>query len=221
MTFGEAPRVGFIGDTGTGKSRAMKALVAGWLARNPGVALIGDKGGSSGFEGQKRISRSDLRLHPMAPSPRSLVFTGDLSAGLDPDLEDIAHFAWQLRSGRTGSIVVADELKWLARGGWWRKGVKWFPQCCTEGRKHDIGVAWAALSPQDAPREAIEEAGFLVVYRLAGLGVRCLADRNYLIGVPDGTLEALPGEETPPSERGRCMILRRGRPWDGRFHRFP
>lgn len=221
MRYAEAPRIGCVGDTGTGKSRAMKALTAGWLARNPGVVLACDKGGASGFEGQRRISVTDLQLHPMAAASRAVVFTGDLAAGVDPDPEEVARLAWRLRARRCGSLVVVDELKWCARAAWWKKGVRWLPQICSEGRKHDVGVLWGTQSPQDAPREAIEEAGLLVVFRLAGLGVRCLRDRNYLEGMPDGTLEGLPGEESPPAGRGRCVILRRGRAWDGRFHRFP
>lgn len=221
MQYGEAPCVGFLGDRGWGKSRAMKAAARGWLARNPGVVLALDKAGGSGFEGQRRVSLSDLRLHPMAPEPRAVVFTGDLAAGLDPDPEEVAAFAWRLRATRTGSLVCVDELKWCARGGWWRKGIRWVPQTATEGRKHDVGLLWAAQSPQDAPREAIEESLHLVVGHMAGLGVRCLRDRDYLLGMPDGTLEALPGEETVPAGRGRCVILRRGQPWDGRFYRFP
>jgi hypothetical protein len=221
MRFGEAPRVGCVGDTGTGKSRAMRALAAGWLARNPGLILALDKGGASGFEGQRRVSVSDLQLHPMATEPRAVVFTGDLAAWIDPDPEEVARLAWRLRARRTGSLVVVDELKWCARASWWKRGTKYLPQICSEGRKHDVGILWGTQSPQDAPREAIEEAGILVVFRLAGLGVRCLRDRDYLLGMPDGTLESLPGEESPPSERGRCVILRRGHSWDGRFHRFP
>jgi len=221
MSFGEAPRVGFIGDTGTGKSRAMRAVVAGWLSRDPGVVLACDKGGSSCFAGQRRVSLSDLRLRQMTPEPRAVVFTGDLSAGQDPDAEAVAGFAWQLRATRTGSLVVVDELKWAARAGCWRNRARWLPQTCTEGRKHGVGILWGVQFAQDAPREAIEEAGLLVVFRQAGLAVECLARRGYLEGMPDGTLQGLPGEEVPPSERGRCVILRRGRAWDGRFHRFP
>jgi hypothetical protein len=220
MRFGEAPCVGFVGDRGWGKSTAMKAVVRGWLARNPGIVLVCDKGGASGFEGQRRVSVSDLRLRPMLPEPRVVVFTGDLSTGTDPDVEAVAEFAWKLRAVRCGSLVVDDELKWLARGGWWRKGVKWVPQTCTEGRKHDCGLLWAAQSPQDAPRESFEESSFLVVGHLAGLGVRCLRDREYLLGMPDGTLESLPDDQTAPSERGRCVILRRSKPWNGKFYRF-
>ena len=221
MQYGEAPRVAFVGDTGTGKSRAMRAVVDGWLARNPGVVLALDKAGASGFVGQRRATVADLALEPMAPEPRAVVFVGDIAAGVDPDPEAVAALAWSLRPRHVGSLVVVDELKWAARGGWWRKGVRWLPQTCGEGRKHGVGILWGSQSPQDAPREAIEEAGVVVVFRLAGLGVRCLAERNYLVGMPDGTLEALPGEESPPDDRGRCVILRRGRPWDGRFFRFP
>jgi hypothetical protein len=220
MQFGEAPCVGFLGDRGWGKSTAMKAVVRGWLARNPGVALVCDKSGSSGFEGQRRISESDLRLRPMSPEPRVVVFTGDLCDGTDPDVEGIARFAWRLRSARCGSLVVCDEMKWVARGMQWKNRARWLPQTCTEGRKHDVGFLWAAQIPQDVPMEAYEESSFLVVGHLAGLGVRCLRDRDYLLGLPDGALESLPDDQTPPKERGRCVILRRGKPWDGKFYRF-
>lgn len=220
MNFGEAPCVGIVGDRGTGKSRAMRALVAGWLSRDPGVVLALDKGGASGFEGQRRVSLSDLRLHPMAPSPRAVVFTGDLGAGLDPDAEGVARFAWQLRASRTNTLLAVDELKWAAKNGWWRKGVHWLPQSCSEGRKHHVGVLWGSQSPQDAPREAFEECDPLVVFRLAGLGLDRLRDRGYLVGIPDLTIERLPGDDSPPDERGRCLILRRGRPWNRKFYRF-
>jgi hypothetical protein len=221
MNFGEAPCVGFVGDRGTGKSRAMRAVATGWLARDPGVVLALDKGGSSGFTGQRRVSLSDLRLRPMDREPRAVVFTGDLASGLDPEAEAVARFAWQLRATNTGALVVVDELKWAAKGGFWRSRAVWLPQTCTEGRKHHVGILWASQCPQDAPREAVEEASILVVWHMAGLSVRCLHDRNYLTGMPEGTLEGLPNDLDPPAERGRCVILRRGRAWDRRFYRFP
>lgn len=212
--------MGIVGDRGTGKSRAMRALVTGWLARDPGVVLALDKGGASGFEGQRRVSLSDLRLRPMSPSPRAVVFTGDLGAGLDPDAEAVARFAWQLRASRTNTLVAVDELKWAAKNGWWRKDVVWLPQCCTEGRKHQVGIVWASQCPQDAPREAFAECDPLVTFRLAGNEVERLGERGYLRGVPDLTLEELPGDRSPPSERGRCLLLRRGQAWDRKFYRF-
>jgi len=178
LSFGEAPCVGFVGDRGTGKSRAMRAVAEGWLARSAGVVLALDKAGASGFAGQRRVSLADLRLHPPDREPRAIVFVGDLASGLDPEAEGVARFAWQLRATRTGSLVVVDELKWAAKAGFWRARAVWLPQTCTEGRKHDVGILWASQCPQDAPREAIEEASLLVVYRMAGLSVRCLRDRN-------------------------------------------
>jgi hypothetical protein len=221
LNYGEAPCVGFLGDRGTGKSRAMRAVAAGWLARSPGVVLALDKAGASGFAGQRRVSLADLRLHPPDREPRAIVFVGDLASGLDPEAEGVARFAWQLRATRTGSLVVVDELKWAAKAGFWRARAVWLPQTCTEGRKHDVGILWASQCPQDAPREAIEEASLLVVYHMAGLSVRCLRDRNYLVGMPAGVLEHLPSDLDPPMERGKCLILRRGHAWDRRFYRFP
>jgi hypothetical protein len=212
--------VGFVGDRGTGKSTAMRAVAAEYLHRSPGIVLALDKGGKSGFPGQRRVSVADLGCNPMAPSPRAVVFTGDVCAGLDPDPEAVARFAWQLSGRRVSTLIIVDELKWASRGGYWVRGVRWVPQTCSEGRKHGVGLLWGSQSPQDAPREAFEQSGALVVGRLAGLGINRLRERDYLLGVPEGTVESLPGDDVAPSERGVVLILKRGRPWDGKFYKF-
>lgn len=220
LTYGEAPCTGVVGDRGTGKSYAMRAICAAYLKCSVGLVLACDKDGGSGFEGQRRRDMMDLQARPLEPSPRSVVFVGDSFAGVDPNPEEVAAFAWRLAARKTPTCVVVDELKWAARNGWWRKDVKWLPQCCSEGRKHGVGILWASQSPQDAPREAFEEAGVVICYRLAGLGLDRLEERGYLRGLDRALVEDLPGDDSPPSERGRCVILRRGRPWDGKFYRF-
>ena len=220
LTFGEAPCVGSVGDRGTGKSTGMRAICAGYLRRSVGVVFACDKGGASRFVGQRRATVDDLRARPMDRDPRAVVFVGDVLAGLDPDPEGVAALAWQLSARRVPTLQVVDELKWAARGGWWRKGIKWLPQSCSEGRKHGVGILWASQSPQDAPREAFEEASIVICYRLAGLGLNRLEERGYLRGIDREIVEGLPGDRVSPAERGRCVILRRGEAWDGRFYRF-
>lgn len=221
LAFGEAPCVGLVGDRGSGKSTAMRALAAGYLSRSVGIVVACDKGGSSGFPGQRRRDLADLRLHPIDPEPRALVFTGDPWAGIEPDPEEAARLAWRLAGKRCPVLLAVDELKWAARGGWWRRGIHWLPQACSEGRKHGVGILWGSQSPQDAPREAFEEAGVIVCYRLAGLGLDRLEDRGYLTGIDRRVIEALPGDDAAPAARGRCVLLRRGRPWDRAIYRFP
>lgn len=220
LKFGEAPRIGIVGDTGTGKSVAMRAICAEYLRRSVGIVFACDKAGASGFDGQRRTTVDDLRLHPMEREPRAVVFTGDVFEGLDPNPEQVAQFCWQLAARRVPTLQAVDELKWAAKNGWWHKRVKWLPQSCSEGRKHGVGIVWASQVPQDAPREAFDQAGVIVTYRLAGLPLDRLEERNYLNGIERSTIEQLPGDDSPPGERGRCVILRRGRPWDGKFCRF-
>jgi hypothetical protein len=198
----------------------MRAICREYLRHSVGVVLALDKGAASGFEGQRRIDVADLSARPMAPEPRSVVFTGDPWSGIDPDPERVAEFAWLLAARRVPTLLAVDELKWAARGGHWRRDVKWLPQSCSEGRKHSVGIVWASQSPQDAPREAIEEAGVIVCYRLAGLGLDRIEERNYLRGIDRIVIERLPGDDVPPAERGLCVILRRGAAWDGCLYRF-
>ena len=220
LTFGEAPCIGIVGDRGTGKSTAMRSLCRQFLRQSVGIVLACDKGGASRFEGQTRVDVSDLAARPMASEPRAAVFVGDPYSGIDPDPERVARLAWLLSARRVPCLLAVDELKWAAKGGWWRKDVIWLRQSCSEGRKHGVGVVWASQSPQDAPREAFEEAGAILCYRLAGLGLTRLLDRGYLDGIDPARIAALPGDDSPPAERGCCVLLRRGRPWDGRFYRF-
>ena len=220
LGFGEAPCIGIVGDRGTGKSTAMRAICSGYLQKSVGLVLACDKGNASRFAGQLRVDVADLAARPMDAEPRVVIFTGDPYSGIDPNPEGVAEFAWKLAARRVPTLQAVDELKWAARGGWWRRGVVWLPQSCSEGRKHGVGIVWASQSPQDAPREAVEEAGLLVCYRLAGLGLDRLEERNYLRGLPREIVEGLPGDLSPPAERGRCVILRRGQAWDRCFYRF-
>jgi hypothetical protein len=167
-----------------------------------------------------RIDVVDLAAHPIEAEPRAIVFRGDPWAGIEPDPEAVARFAWSLSARKMPTLVALDELKWAAKAGWWRKGVKWLPQTCSEGRKHGVGIVWGSQSPQDAPREAFEEAGLVVVFRLAGLGLNRLYERGYLEGMEPSQISALPGDKAPPAERGKCVILRRGEAWDRKFWRF-
>ena len=220
LTYGEAPCIGLIGDRGTGKSTAMRAICREYLRRSVGMVLACDKGNKSGFEGQRRRDVDDLVAHPMESEPRAVVFVGDPYSGVDPDPERVAKLAWVLSARHVPSLLALDEVKWAARGGWWKKGVVWVPQTCSEGRKHGVGILWASQSPQDAPREAFEEAGILVCYRLAGRGLDRLEERGYLTGLDPAVVAQLPGDFSPPAERGRCVLLRRGQPWDRKFYRF-
>src|SRR5688572_17041527 len=60
LKFGEAPRVGILGDSGTGKTHAMRWLIAAYLEMQPrGVALVIDDKPKLRYKGQLRRDRAD------------------------------------------------------------------------------------------------------------------------------------------------------------------
>ncbi len=226
LTYGEAPQIGVLGDTGTGKTTAMVELVKLYLRMSPGFVLVtDDKERKARFEGQERRDVRDLAEHPPDPNgSRVLVFRGDPVAGVDANPEEVAALAWRRAARGRASLIVNDELiagrEAIVKNRQWRKGITWIPRSFTKGRAVGVGDVWGAQSPQDVPIEPFEQSNAILCFRLGGLGLAKLAERNYLAGGAEAAIPALPGMEAPPASRGAFALLRRGQPWDGRIYRF-
>ncbi len=226
LDFGEASQVGILGDTGCGKSEATKRLIALYKQKSAGsIFIVDDKDLSTKFEGQQRRDVQDLAEHPIDwQQGRVTVFRGDVARGVRCNLDEVAEVAW-IRVGRARkTLCVWDELvagrEDLCKNGQWRRGVTWLPRSFTMGRSPGIANIWGAQSPQDVPRECFEQAGAILCFRLAGLGLNRLKERNYLAGGADEVIPLLPGPPRPPHERGLFVLLIRGQPWDQKLYRF-
>lgn len=225
LRWGEGPRVGFIGDTRCGKTEAMRRFIAAYLRSSDGVVIIADDKDPrrAQFVGQERKDRADLMARPVDPSgPRVIVLRGDpmnVRGGLDP--EDVAHLQWDLVHKRRKSIGVYDELDRAASNGQWKKGgdslIGW-----TFGKGGGVGAGalWGTQETEAVPREAFNQSTHIVCVRCVGNPVRLLKMRGYCEGGADKIIPQLPGDELPPGKRGYFVLLKRGRPWDGRVYRF-
>jgi hypothetical protein len=229
LEYGEGARVGVLGDSGVGKSTAERELIAEWLRRSPGVAIvIDDKGPRQRFQGQARRDVADLRRNPIdKDGPRVIVLRGDCFAGYKVDREEVAEFAWKLIGRRQPVLLVFDELKEACAGGQWKGGSKWLARSFSQGREVGLSVLWGTQDTQEVPSEAFNQSGRLLTFKIAGNGLRLLGARNYLVTAPgaeggelEALLPALPGEDDPPDARGIFVLLRRGRPWNGLCYRF-
>lgn len=226
LDFGEAPQVGVVGDTGCGKTVALHHLVQGYLRRAPGsVLIVDDKEMVARFRGQERRDVEDLRQRPVDwQLGRVIVFRGDVSRGQRVNLEEVAELAWaRVQRGRK-TLCVFDELvagrEDLSKNTQWRKGVTWVPRNFTMGRSPGVADLWGAQSPQLVPLDVFEQSSAILCFRLAGLGLSRLRERNYLTGGAEAAIPRLAGPPRPPSERGEFVLLRRGQPWDGRIYKF-
>ena len=225
LGFGEAPRIGVLGDSGTGKTHAMRCLVEDYLRRSPGIVVIVDDKDPrrAQFAGQMRSNVAELLDNPIDPAQRRvIVFRGDTYSGSDADPDEVAAFAWSLAARGRPSLTVFDELahEQLAHYGMWKRGIEHTPRALTKGRSVGVGVLWGTQMPQAVPLAAFEQSSSILEFRMAGAGLAKLKERDYLLGGADAVIPALPGDEAPPSQRGKFVLLQRGRPWDRNAYRF-
>jgi hypothetical protein len=224
---GEQPHVGLIGDTGTGKTTAERELVARYLRRSPGsVFIVDDKELRARFEGNERKDRRDLRDHPIdpeGPNPRVIIFRGEPSRGVLADPEEIAELCWR-RVARGAAPGSWSTSSWpaaaLTKNAQWRKGVEHLPRTFTAGRAVGIGTLWGAQSPQLVPIDPFEQSSAILCFRLAGLGLQRLKERDYLLGGADEVIPRLHGPPQPKPTRGDFVLLRRGQPWNRKVYKF-
>lgn len=223
---GEAPQVGILGDTGTGKTVAARELIALYLRMSPGhVLVIDDKELRARYQGQERRDRADLVAHPFDPEgPRVIVFRGDPAAGIDADPEEVAELAWRRAARGRKTLIVHDELiagrEQIVKNRQWRKGITYIPRSFTKGRSPGVGDIWGAQSPQDVPLEPFEQSNAILCFRLAGMGLAKLKERDYLAGGVDAVIPLLHGPPLPQETRGDFVLLQRGQPWNGDIYKF-
>lgn len=222
LGFGEAGRVGVLGDSGCGKTEAIKRLIGKYQQRQRGgVVLVVDDKPKVQFAGQLYRDPDDLDKRPPQSEPRVIVFRGDAFSRTGVDPEQVAALQWRLAQKKFPSLVVYDELDRACAGGQWKAGatsqIGW-----AFGKGRSVGAAslWGTQETEAVPREAFNQSTVILCFRMMGNPVRLLKQRGYCEGGVDQIIPRLPGDELPPAKRGYFVLLRRGRPWDGRIYRF-
>lgn len=221
---GEAPRIGLVGNTGGGKTEIAKHIVAAYLAASPGPVLIIDAKAERRYDDLPGAIVRESVAHLGADWPagaRVIVIRPRIFEGADADPEAVAELQWRLAGRRWPSLVVNDELvPHAAHHGQWRRGAHFLPRAFVQGRSHGLAQLWGTTALQAVPIEAADQSSVIFALQTAGLGLRILDDRNYLVGVPSGTVEGLAGYPLPPEQRGEFLALRSGIPWDGCVYKF-
>lgn len=226
LNYDEAPQIGVLGDTGTGKTTTIGELVELYLRMSPGwVLVVDDKELRPRYHGQLRRDVEDLVANPIDPQGRRVVvFRGSPSEGIDADPEEVAELAWKRVARSRKSLLVHDELvagrEQFIKNRQWRKGVEFMPKSFTKGRAVGVSDIWGAQSPQEVPIDPFEQSNGIICHKLAGLGLERLRERNYLLGGADVVIPRLHGMEVSPEQRGDFVVLRRGQPFNGKVYKF-
>lgn len=225
MDFGEAPRIGVLGDPGGGKTRALEAIATGYLGKSIGFVLVIDAKGERRFDRLPvspppavRTSPAHYASAPPPPGTRVIVARAPLTEENDP--EAWARFTVGMAGDRWPSLTVNDELAQATRGMSFNKGTVMIPRAFVRGRTQGLAQAWGTTSPHDVPTVIYESTDEIWLFKSSGMALKLLRRRDYLRGIEDETIEGLSGYPLPPVERGEFVRLVRGRAWDGRIYKF-
>lgn len=224
LKFGEAPRVGVLGDSGTGKTFAMRWIITAYLDMQPrGVVLVIDDKPKGRYKGQMRRDLAELRRRPIDPKgPRVIVFRGDpFAIDGDVDPEEIAEFQWEQAQRGRPTAVVYDELGKAADGGQWKAGnksrISW---AFGKGRDADATSLWGDQELESVPRQPFNQSTSILQFRTRGNPLRLLQRRGYCTNGVEKVIPRLHGEPLPPAQRGTFVHLRRSQTWDGVIYKF-
>ncbi len=215
---GDGVRIGACGPTGSGKSWALRRIVADASRMIDGIYVCADKPGEARtWAGQGRIDLDDCRARPLTPGSQGgsnvVVLSGDPFARRFVDCDLVATDAWA-RAAPPGKLhvgVVVDELRRAAKGQHWRVPDGDLPLIFTEGRAVGLSVFWGCQSPQEIPRDALGQSD-LLLFRCEGREAEYL--RKYRLIADDiaDRIASLPDHS--------FVIRKLGRPWDGRIYAY-
>ena len=227
IKYGEGGRIGLLGDTRCGKTRAAKELIAEYMRRSPGPVFISDdKEAQPQFEGQCFKDRAELETRGVDESKgRVVILRGhrfDLETGsVDP--EEVADLQFGLAQGRPSipSLGVYDELDRACEHGQMKRSknsaIRWVFK---QGGSAGCSAVWGTQETQDIPAAIFNQSTMILCFKMLGAPLRLLRERNYLLGGVDEVIPTLPGAEVSPDKRGTFVCLRRGAEWDGKLYRF-
>lgn len=209
---GDGWRHGFLGDTGMGKTWAMREL-----AQLPGaLVLIHDDKRAQPEYPDVRYFRTtgELLAVPLAELEHLTAagFRGDVYAGLTCEVDAVAALALELARAHVPCRLVVDELERATSSGGRELESDALRRCFTQGRAMNLSVLWGTQTPQRVPREALDQSSSVGIFRLGPRALNYLDERCFFDPAMLAAVERL--------ERGEFVLWRNGHPWDRCVYRF-
>lgn len=233
ITVNEGTRIICLGETGSGKTTIMRAVIYGIIAREYSkFALIHDTKSFAFPEYPHSLLSPDVktfRARGFKPGDIPVVsFRGDPRYDIDVSAEDVARYSKELaQQGRIDPVtnrwttsphlLVIEELAAAASGG--RKHVKspsvlW---ALEQGRKVGVSVLGTTQSLRKVPLDILEQSSAIVFFRLTGSSINYMRENMRLDRQMTETIAGPNGEGLP--NYSFCLYMK-SLPWDGEIHRL-
>lgn len=200
----------WLGDTGNGKTWAMRQLVA-----VPGalVFIHDDKSSVPEYPDHARYFGHPAELEQLAAAEQAQLsaaaFRGNVLAGDICEVDEVAAAALRCARQQVPAVLVIDEWNRVPTGKGDAPNVS---ACLLTGRAMGLSVAVGAQIPQTMTSELINSASSVGIFRLGPRGVNYLSDRLFF---DDELLEVVPNLAV-----GDFVLYRPGHPWDRTVYRF-
>ena len=188
------------------------------LATLPDQSLVlihDDKRASPEYPGVRYFATTDEMLATPTAELDQLSeagFRGDPYRGVVCEVDQVAQLALGFARQRHRVRLVVDELDRALTPGGRELRSEYLRACLTQGRAMGLSVLWGTQTPQRVPREALDQASSLSLFRL---GPRAL---NYLDSVCLFDPAMLARVQT--LDVGDFVLWRNGYPWDRCVYRF-
>jgi hypothetical protein len=186
------------------------------IADLPGITLVHDASKADPQYGSAITvaTVADLHRYTLEELSRaqSVSFRGDVFKAIVCEVEEVAALALQLARSRTPVRLVVDELDLATTPGGKELASESLRLCLTQGRCMRLDVLATTQAPVRAPREVIDQATSIGLFRVGPRALTYLDDRLYF----DAEMLAA----VPTLERGEFVLHRPSVPWNRTVYRF-
>jgi hypothetical protein len=222
LEWGEAPAIGILGKSGTGKTEAARRLIPHYLRRSGGLAIvIDDKELRPRYAGQCYVDTDEVAKRPPTPEPRVLVFRGDPAHMIGVDHEKVAAFQQALAARGIPTLCVHDEMSDAAKYGHWTAGKRsLLARQFVKGRVIGVGKLWLTQLPQYIPDEPWTQSTAILCFNVDETTLARLRRGRWVDDRIAAVVRQLPDGNVPPAQRGRFVLLLPECASDGKVTRF-
>jgi len=218
-----------LGETGSGKTSLMRAVVYMTIARQYAqFALIHDTKNiwpEYPRSLQVRNVAEFLGRGGFRPGDTPVVsFRGDPRADIEVSAEEVARHS--LDTARRGQIVngewrtvphvtVIEELSEAASGGRKKLRSPSVLKLLEQGRKMGVSLVGTTQSPANVPLDILRQASSIAFFRLTGPDTNYLRERLHL---DDALINTVSGQNNEGLPNFHFCLYTKGEPWDRQVH---